>query len=230
MKMIYFRGCVAREKVKNISKATEIILNKANVDYSVLDHETCCGSVLLRTGFAEEAITQIHENLEKLKGHKILVSCAGCYKTLKYDYAKITSVELEVIHTSHLFKELIDSNKIKIKKYGKKVTYHDPCHLGRHCEEYDAPRDVLNSFCELIEMENNKEYAKCCGGGGGVKSAYPEIAQTISSARVKEAIKTNASVLTTCCPFCKLNLESVDKLEVYDLSEFIVKFLEDSDE
>ncbi|MCK9152414.1 (Fe-S)-binding protein [Methanobacterium alcaliphilum] len=225
--MIYFKGCVAREKEKSISEATESILNKAEVDYSILNDEICCGSVLLRTGSIEEAYSQIKKNLKKIEGHKILVSCAGCYKTLTQDYNEITGAKLDVIHTSQLFRDLIDSDKLKIKKSGLKITYHDPCHLGRHCNEYDSPRDVLNSFSNLIEMEHNKEYSKCCGAGGGVKSAYPDLANTISNERMKEAEKADVSILVTSCPFCKLNLEFTNKLDVYDLSEFILQFLED---
>lgn len=228
--MLYFRGCVAREKVKTISQSTEDILVRSGVKFEIISDEKCCGSVLLRTGFVEDAIEEMEKNLEYLKGKKILVSCAGCYKTFKNDYKEILGIELDVIHTSQLFRELIAENKLipeisKTKKQTIKVTYHDPCHLGRHSGEYEAPREVLKKICSLIEMEHIKENAFCCGSGGGVKSAYPEIAETIAQERIKEAEKTGSSSLVTACPFCKLNLDQSNVLKVYDLSEFLIKIL-----
>lgn len=229
--MIYFRGCVAREKVKTISKSTKAILVKSGVNFETIPDEKCCGSVLLRTGFFEDAQEQMEKNLEDLKGKKILVSCAGCYKTFKNDYKEILGIELDVIHTSQFFRDLIDENKLileKSKKSNKKLvkaTYHDPCHLGRHGGEYEAPREVLKKICSLMEMEHIRENSRCCGSGGGVKSAYPEIAEKIAQERIKEAEKTGSSALVTSCPFCKLNLDQSDFLDVYDLSEFLIKIL-----
>ncbi len=229
--MLYFRGCVAREKVKTISKSTEAILVKSGINFETISDEKCCGSVLLRTGFFEDAQEQMERNLEDLKGKKILVSCAGCYKTFKNDYKEILGIELDVIHTSQFFRDLIDENKLileKSKKSNKKLfkaTYHDPCHLGRHSGEYEAPREVLKKVCSLTEMEHIQENARCCGSGGGVKSAYPEIAETIAQERIKEAEKTGSTALVTSCPFCKLNLDQSDVLDVYDLSEFLIKIL-----
>lgn len=235
--MLYFRGCVAREKEKSISKATETILKKSGVSFETVSHENCCGSVLLRTGFSEDAREQMEKNLQYLKGQKILVSCAGCYKTFKNDYKEILGIELDVIHTSQLFRDLINENKLILQKSTKsnkkskksqiKVTYHDPCHLGRHSGEYEAPREVLENIVSLIEMDHIMENSRCCGSGGGVKSAYPEIAEKIAKKRVKEAENTGSSVLVTSCPFCKLNLDQSDVLEVYDLSELLLKILGD---
>jgi Fe-S oxidoreductase len=221
--MIYFRGCVAQKKLGKISESTEVILKKAGVDYQIIKDETCCGSILLRTGFVDEASEQMKLTAQILKGEKILVSCAGCYRTFKKDYKELLDVDLDVIHTSQFFSELISNNKITLNKFSlKKVTYHDSCHLGRHCGEYESTRDVINSFATLVEMEHNHENAMCCGSGGGVKSAFPEIADEISLERLKEAKKTGADTLITACPFCKLNLEKGD-LEVLDLSEFIIR-------
>ena len=120
-----------------------------------MDDEKCCGSVLLRTGFLDDAIEQMNGNLKDLEGRTILTSCAGCYKTLKEDYKKYLSVELKVIHISQLLEQLIKENKISIKgKDNLNVTYHDSCHLGRHAGEYEAPRNVINSISNLVEMEN----------------------------------------------------------------------------
>lgn len=216
--MLYFRGCTAREKETSIQKATEKLLNLAGVDYHILEDEKCCGSVLLRTGFFKEAQRQIEKNTEILNGEKIITSCAGCYKTLKDDYEG-----LDVIHISQLLDELIRDGKLNLEKGELDVTYHDSCHLARHMEVFDEPRNVIESLANLVEMENNRENSLCCGAGGGVKSAYPEIATQMARTRIDQAMDTGCKTLVTACPFCKLNLSN-DELEVLDLTEFLVKY------
>ena len=216
--MIYFRGCTAREKETGISKATEELLELAGMDYHILDDEKCCGSVLLRTGFEEEAREQIEKNTEVLKDELILTSCAGCFKTLKEDYDGI-----DVIHISQLLDELIRDGKLNFTKKDLDVTYHDSCHLGRQLEVFDEPRNVIKYVANLVEMENSREDSLCCGAGGGVKSAYPEIAGEMAKSRICQAKETGCEILVTPCPFCKLNLEN-DDLEVLDLTEFLVEY------
>ncbi|MBE6489928.1 MAG: (Fe-S)-binding protein [Methanobrevibacter sp.] len=216
--MLYFRGCTAREKQTGIAEATERILKISGVDFHTLDDEKCCGSVLLRTGFIDEAAEQIKKNTEILKGQKIITSCAGCYKTLKEDYDG-----LDVIHISQLLNDLISEGKLNLPKKDLDVTYHDSCHLGRHCNVFDEPRNVIKSVANLVEMDNIRENSLCCGAGGGVKSAYPEIANQMASSRLAQAKQTGCETLVTPCPFCKLNLEN-DDMEVLDLTEFLVKY------
>lgn len=216
--MLYFRGCTAREKQTEIQDSTEKLLNLAGVDYYTLDDEACCGSVLLRTGFVEQANEQIKKNTEVFRGETILTSCAGCYKTLKEDYEG-----LDVIHISQLLDELIKTDKLHFEKTDLKVTYHDSCHLGRQMEVFDEPRDVIKSVADIVEMENIKENSLCCGAGGGVKSAYPEISNQMAESRIRQAKDTECETLVTACPFCKLNLQN-DDMEVLDLTEFLVKY------
>ena len=251
--MLYFRGCTARERVNSISDSTEKLLKLAGIDFKTLNDEECCGSVLLRTGFVVDAKEQMKKNLPKLKDEKIVVSCAGCYKTLKQDYREYIGVDLDVIHISQLLNEIISNNNINNNTNSNinsninsnnnsnnnysnnfdsfinkdiSVTYHDPCHLGRHSGEFDAPREVIKSFSNLIEMENIRENSLCCGSGGGVKSAFPEISNLIASRRGEEAEDTGAEILITSCPFCKLNLNENSSMEVLDLSEFILACIE----
>lgn len=216
--MLYFRGCTAREKLPDIQASTEKLLRLADVDYHILDDEKCCGSVLFRTGFLKEAQEQIKKNTEILKGKTIITSCAGCYKTLTEDYEG-----LDVIHISQLLNQLIKEGKLNLSKTDLDVTYHDSCHLGRHCRIFDEPREVIKSVANLVEMGNVGEYSLCCGAGGGVKSAYPEIANQMSESRIEQARKTGCKTLITTCPFCKLNLDA-DDLEILDLTEFLVKY------
>lgn len=228
--MIYFRGCVAREKLGRISEATEEILKSAGIEYRILENEECCGSFLLRTGFVEDAKEVMKKTLKEIAGEKILTSCAGCYKTFKKDYKEILGVELDVIHTSQFFNELIENGNIELEFLDEKVTYHDPCHLGRHLEEYDAPREILDRITELVEMERNKENSRCCGAGAGVRSAFPEITDKIAEMRLKDAEEAGANIIVTSCPFCILNLDSAcsDDKKVLDLSEIIIKSLKRS--
>lgn len=214
--MLYFRGCVVREKLPQVEMATCMILKKAGVDYSIFDGEECCGSFLLRTGFVDDALEVMHKTSQHLMDEKILVSCAGCYNTLKNDYKKYLGVELDVIHTSQLFSNLIKEGIIKPKKLPVNVCYHDPCHLGRHCGEYQSPRDVLSSIANLVPMENEKENSHCCGAGGGVKSAHPEIAGKLAQQRIDDALKTDADVLVTSCSFCIINLQDTGRKYQHD--------------
>ncbi len=248
--MIYFRGCVVREKLINISNATETILKKAHVDYTIIDNEKCCGSFLMRTGFKDDALEVMGETLKQLQDmgdDKILVSCAGCYNTLKNDYNEVFGVELDVLHTSELIDQLIVEGKLEIEKLPLKVTYHDPCHLGRHSGLYEEPRNIINKTCELVEMHRNRERSSCCGAGAGVRSAFPDTAQEVASKRVADAEETGAEILVTSCSFCILNLEKalehklddVDSFsndkgsnsisEVLDVSELILKGLKDEE-
>ena len=219
--MLYFRGCTAREKQTGIADATQKLLELANVDYHILDDEKCCGSVLLRTGFEKEAKEQIAKNTEVFGDETILTSCAGCYKTLLQDYEG-----LDVIHISELLSILIDEDKLNFDKKDLNVTYHDSCHLGRHCKVFDEPREVISSLANLVEMKNIKENSLCCGAGGGVKSAYPQIASELANNRINQARDTKCQMIITACPFCKLNLEGRG-LEVLDLTEFLIKYGEE---
>ena len=249
--IIYFRGCVVREKLTYISDAVETILKRADVDYTVLDNETCCGSFLMRTGFREDAIEVMNETIKKLQEPslediKILVSCAGCYNTLKNDYNELFGVELDVIHSSELLNQLIIDGNLEVKKTSKNVTYHDPCHLGRHSNLYEEPRELITKTSNLVEMNRNRERARCCGAGAGVKSAFPDTAFKVASKRIHEAEDTGAEILVTSCPFCILNLENAleknlddhknvnDKNKrsvsrVIDVTELILMGLEDEE-
>ena len=171
----------------------------------------------MKTGFKEDARQVMSETLNNLLGSlskddKILVSCAGCYNTLKNDYSEIFGVELDVIHSSELIWQLINEEKINIKKTPVKVTYHDPCHLGRHSGLFDEPRRVIKETCTLVEMDCNRENSRCCGAGGGVKSGYPDTALLVASRRIDDAENTKAELLVTSCSFCILNLKNALEL------------------
>ena len=149
---------------------------------------------------------------------------------MKLDFEKFgAESDLEVFHTVEVIKQLLDEKKIKFKgEYNQTVTYHDPCHLGRHMKIYEIPREIYKQIpgLKLVEMKRNRNHAWCCGAGGGVKIGYPEWALEISGERIKEAKETGATVLSSVCPFCRTNLSDANEkyegdLQVLDLLEII---------
>ena len=172
-------------------------------------------------------------NIQKIKevgADKVITSCAGCYRTLKNDFAKHDAEhDLEIIHTSELILKLLKEEKLKFtSEFNRTVTYHDPCHLGRHSGLYEEPREVYKQIpgIKFVEMKRNRENAWCCGAGGGVKIGYPDWSIEISKERLEEAKETGASIVSSTCPFCRTNLSDANKafdmgLEVLDLVEII---------
>ena len=221
--VIYFRGCLARERLHGISRATERILESSGLKYRVLEEESCCGSVLLRTGFLEEAETQIKRTGSMLDGEDVVVSCAGCYRTLSKDYSE-RGYDITVKHISQLIWDLMAEGTIEFEGTDMKVTYHDPCHLSRHSDERDASRDILMELTDFKEMENHGRDSRCCGAGGGLRSAHPDVSASVASSRIEEAERTGADVLCTSCPFCRLNLES-GSMRVMDITELLSELI-----
>jgi len=240
---VYFVGCTSAYRQKELARATVEVFQKAGVDFTILRDEWCCTSPLLRTGQWEtdwvsaKSIAQhnTHE-AERAEAKRIVTTCAGCYRTWKKDYVEEeykdileTSHEFEVLHTTELLERLLKGGEIELGKEVKmKVTYHDPCHLGRHVSVYDPPRSVLKRIpgVELVEMPRTRENAWCCGSGGGVKSGYPDWAVEIAGERVKEAEKLRVDAIVSACPFCWRNLSDAinkygSKLKMYDVIELV---------
>jgi Fe-S oxidoreductase len=226
----YFAGCTATYRNKEIADAGISILKKLGVNYTLLD-ETCCGSVLQRTGFDDETLKNLIDAninaIEATGAKKVLFSCAGCLRMFRKEYQKFKDFNFEALH----FTEWLADQKLNLKPYPKKVTYHDPCHIGRHIGIYDAPRKLINQIPEIEfnEMEFKENQARCCGGGGGVRSAYPEVAQNIAANRVKQA--EFAEVLLNTCPFClntlKFGNEKINQdIEIVDLLQLIDQLME----
>ena len=152
---------------------------------------------------------------------------------MKVDYAELLKdLDIEVLHTVEYILKIIKDKDIKLKPLELKATYHDPCHTGRHCGLYDEPRVILEQIIDLIEMPTIKENAKCCGAGGGVKKAFPELSLEMAKSRVQEAESTNADILTSICPFCFRNLSDAIKaldsnIKMIDLTELLNKSISD---
>lgn len=235
--VLYFVGCVPSYRRPSIVKSVEKILNAAGVEYTTLGtQELCCGSVLMRTGqtrTVRELAQQNTRNFKELGVKKILTVCPGCYLTLKVDYPRLVEdFPFEVVHISEFLHQLLQTGKLQLtKRIGLKVTYHDPCHIGRRFNLYESPRNVLSSIpgLNLVEMPRNRQNARCCGAGGGVKSAFSDVALKIGTLRMEEAAQTKADLLVTSCPFCCLNLDQASRqaqlLPVSDLTEIIAEAL-----
>jgi heterodisulfide reductase subunit D len=180
---------------------------------------------------AESVVKHNIEDVRKRKAKKVIFSCAGCFRTFKEDYPKILNQELgvEVLHVTEYLNELLQKGELKIaKKFPHTVTYHDPCHMGRHVGVYDAPRNLLKAIpgLNLIEMSRVRENAWCCGAGGGVKSGFKDWAIDIAKKRISEAENTNAEYLVSSCPFCHRNLEDAiratnSQLKMLDVTEIL---------
>jgi len=214
-KVLLFLGCTAAYdiNVKQVAVSTINILEQLGIDYGVFGKdEKCCGSVMLRMGDPEfERIATDNIKMFNETGFQTLISsCAGCFKTIKEDYPKVGKLNFEVLHTVEFLRRLHEEGKLKFKSPVKKiVTYHDPCHLGRASGVYDDPRYIMEAIpgLELIEMPRNREYSRCCGAGGGLKSGYPDIQNKMAQRRVREAEETGAEELVSACPFCYQGLQ-----------------------
>ncbi len=243
--LLYFAGCTTALYTPETARNTVKILEALDVDFAVLGaDEPCCGSLAYELGAREAFEEQAKRNVELLNrlGVSVLVtSCAGCYKMFKVEYPSIVEVGFEVMHVSQLLEKLLKESRVKLHPLHLKVTYHDPCRLGRLGEPrkpgevrrggggvYEAPRAVLRRIpgLELVEMSRVREYSYCCGAGGGVKQAFPDLASWAARERLEEAKATGAEVLVTCCPLCKVNLsEHLEdgSLKVCDLVDLIAK-------
>lgn len=218
-KIAYFVGCTSSYRREEIAKAMVNVLDSLGVEFNILHpNEWCCGSPLFMTGQNGAGTELLNHNIEAIKEKGIetlMFSCAGCYKTFKETYPKyVGDLKFNVYHFTEFIADYFKKNKTELKTYPKSITYHDPCHLGRHSKVYEAPREVLKQIpgIKLIEMERIKENAWCCGAGAGVSSAYKDFAYWTASKRLKEAESTGAEILTTSCPFCITNFLEASKI------------------
>lgn len=239
--ILYFVGCRSSYKNKEIARATAKILKKTNTDFMVSSDEWCCGYPLFSTGQIKQFKKQVSHNIEMVKksgASTVLVSCAEGYKTWKVDYPKImgkstADMGFKVVHIVELIDQKLKEGSLKLGgSKPLKVTYHDPCNLGRLSEPwyhwegkylrygvaepsktyrrgekgvYDPPRNILKAISgiELVEMERNKDNSWCCGAGAGVDVAFKDFALWTATERLEEAESTGAEAIVTCCPACK---------------------------
>ena len=239
--VLYWAGCSGAydTRGKEISQSVVDVLNKAGVDFASLgNEETCTGDSARRIGneyLFQMMATKNMETFEKYKFKKIVTQCPHCLTTLKNDYSEL-GASLDVVHHSQYISDLIKDGKIEPEPWmDDDVTYHDPCYLGRHSGEYDAPRDVIQSIMrdgKLVEMEQNKKESFCCGAGGGNMWYEIKTGERINKNRFNQAVQTKAKTVAAACNFCNIMLEDGMKvtgndqdMQVLDIAEMVSKGL-----
>lgn len=235
----FWVGCAGSydDRYKKVSKSIAKILNKAGVSFSILGtEEKCNGDTARRLGneyLANMAIEENIETLSKYKIKKVVTGCPHCFNTIKNEYPDF-GYKAEVIHHSQLIDDLVKTKKIapsQVPDEAKNVTYHDSCYLGRHNDEYEAPRSALkNMGAELKEMSETKDKGMCCGAGGGQMWMEETIGKRVNIARTEQALATGAKQVATACPFCMTMLsdgvkskDAQDDVDVKDIAEIVAE-------
>jgi len=242
--VVFHAGCNISfdEELWKVARGAVTLLKNAGVDVGIMGKdETCCGGRAFEMGYQGELTKYAENNLEAWKNagvKTVVTACSDGYYTFKRLYPELGS-KFEVLHIVEFIDRLIKEGKIKFEKtVPMVVTYHDPCHLGRRDHVYvpgeaimgiyDSPREIIKSIpgIELVEMERIKEYAWCCGAGGGVKEAYPDFNTFTANERIEEAKSTGAEAIVTACPWCERNfLDAISanggKMKVYDIIELV---------
>ena len=236
MEVLFFVGCYYSydPRLQKVAVATANILKHAGVDFGILgSKESCCGESIRKAGNEEVFKSLAKENIKAFIDNgvkKVLVASPHCYHTFKNEYPEFM-VNFDVVHISQFLAELIEQGRLEIEgQFRKRVTFHDPCYLGRHNGIYDQPRDVLKRVpgLELVEMPDSRGNSLCCGGGGGRIWAETPKEERFADLRVAQAREVGAEVLATSCPYCvsnfeesRLALEDGGNLEVKDITEVI---------
>ena len=220
--ILFWVGCAGSfdDRAKKITKAFARILNKANVDFAVLGaEESCTGDPAKRAGneflFQMQAVTNI-EVLNAYEIKKVVTACPHCFNTLKNEYPALGG-NYEVVHHTTFLKSLLEDGRLTVeggKFKGKRITFHDPCYLGRANNVYEAPRDLLRKLeVELVEMRKCKSKGLCCGAGGAQMFKEPEPGnKDVNVERTEQALETKPEIIAAGCPFCNTMMTEVLKV------------------
>ncbi|MFT7155818.1 MAG: heterodisulfide reductase subunit D [Parvicella sp.] len=237
--ILFWVGCAGSfdDRAKKITKALVKILNQCNIKFAVLGtEESCTGDPAKRAGNEFAFMMSAMQNIQILNGYeikKIVTACPHCFNTLKNEYPELGG-SYEVIHHTQLINGLLKEGKLKIEGggdfKGKKITFHDPCYLGRANDVYEAPRDVLSKLdSELVEMKRCKTKGLCCGAGGAqmFKEAEPGNKE-VNVERTEDVLEAKADIVATGCPFCNTmmtdgikHFNKEDSIQVLDVAELI---------
>jgi Fe-S oxidoreductase len=234
---LFWVGCTGALIERNVQATLAMtrVLKAAGVDFAVLgDAETCCGDPARRAGYEFQFQMMAEQNIATFKSHgikEIVTTCPHCYNTIKNEYPRFGG-DFEVVHYTQLIAELIKQGKLKLtSELNSRLTYHDPCYLGRYNGVYQEPRRVIKAIpkTDLKEMERSKNKSFCCGGGGGLMWIEEQRGTTkINQMRLEDALKTGADTVVTACPYClqmfeeSIELKGIkDSLKVRDLVELV---------
>jgi Fe-S oxidoreductase len=243
---LFWVGCAGayEDRAKKTTKAVAELLHMAGVNFAVLGkRETCTGDPARRSGneFLYQILSQ--ENIETFKEtfgtrgvKKVVVTCPHCFTTIGKDYAQ-SGYELQMLHHTQLLNTLVKEGKLKTSphKADQKITFHDPCYLGRHNQIYAPPRELLEaSGCDIEEMPRNQERSFCCGGGGGRMWMEEKIGTRINLNRVDEVIDTGVAEVAVACPFCRIMVGDgmvarQSDVEVLDVAQVLLRSVKASE-
>lgn len=233
--IVYFVGCMTSfsPAISTIAESNLKLLYHAGEDFALLgEEESCCGFPLIVGGASQDWQWLRARNVEKIKqmqAKKLIFNCASCYHTYTHEYKELLP-EVEMFHSIEYLHHLVTQGKIKLKEMKAKVTYHDPCDLGRGCGIFEQPREVINSIpgIEFVEMSKNREFGTCCGGGGDMEMVDADLVNEVASTLVGEIEKTGADIVVSGCGQCKrMILNAIKarkaKLKVLDTTELILE-------
>ena len=236
--VLFWVGCSGSfdDRAKKITKAFVKILNKSNVPFAVLGtEESCTGDAAKRAGNEFLFQMQAMMNIEVMNAYevkKIVTACPHCFNTIKNEYPELGG-KYEVVHHTEFLKSLLDSGRLTIEGgqfKGKRITFHDPCYLGRANNIYEAPRDLIQKLdAELLEMKRSRANGLCCGAGGAQMFKEPEKGdKDINIERTEDALETQPDIIAAGCPFCNTmltdgikNKEKESSVQVMDIAELI---------
>jgi len=238
--ILFWVGCAGSfdDQAKKVTKSFTNLLDKANVSYAVLGtEESCTGDPAKRAGneflFQMQAISNI-QTLNSYRFTKIVTACPHCFNTIKNEYPELGG-NYDVLHHTEFLSFLLSSGKLNVEKpdfNGKKITFHDPCYLGRANKVYEPPRDIIKKLSsEINELKNCKEKGLCCGAGGAQIFKESESGnKEVNIKRTEEIVESDSDIVAVGCPFCKLmisdgikNVKSKKELVIYDIAELLDK-------
>ena len=238
--VLFWVGCAGSfdDQARKVTKSFTNLLDKANVSYAVLGtEESCTGDPAKRAGneflFQMQAISNI-QTLNSYSFTKIVTACPHCFNTIKNEYPELGG-KYDVLHHTEFLSFLLSSGKLNVEKpnfNGKKITFHDPCYLGRANNVYEPPRDIIKKLTsEINELKNCKEKGLCCGAGGAQIFKESESGnKDVNIKRTEEIVESDSDIVAVGCPFCKLmisdgikNVKSKKELVVYDIAELLDK-------
>ena len=238
--ILFWVGCSGSfdDRAKRITKAIVKILNHVGINFAVLGtEESCSGEPAKRAGNEFLFQMQAINNIAVLNGYevkKIVTACPHCFNTIKNEYPSLGG-NYEVVHHTQLIQSLIDEGRLTVKGgsfQGKKITFHDPCYLGRGNGVYEAPRQIIEKLdSEFVEMKRSRQKGLCCGAGGAqmFKEAEPGNRE-VNIERTEEALSHKPNIIATGCPFCNTmltdgvkNFNKEDQVKVIDVAELIAQ-------
>jgi heterodisulfide reductase subunit D len=234
---VYFVGCIASfsPSVQGIAQTLARLLSRVGIDFTIMgEEEYCCGFPLLAAGMKHEMEMVKEHNIQRVRetgARHMVFSCPSCYRTWWHEYGDALP-DMEFMHSTQLIDKLIQEGKIELGEIRKRVTYHDPCDLGRNMGVYEPPRRALSAIprVEFVEMDQSRERSHCCGGGGDLEFYNPDLVSAVGDKTLAAMVATGADIAVTACQQCKrMALNARDRsgaeIEILDIAELVLSTL-----